>query len=109
MILESTTSLKRLNRDELLALPDDEFMLLYRIRMQAYKDCDGYWSSPEKIPKCNRCHEVIDGPKDLRKMVGMCLHPDCFAEQLEEDKKEQRGDPQNFPYFERVAKLKFDF
>ncbi len=109
MILTDMSVFSELGIEETMKLPDDEFALLYRIRMQAYKDIDKWWSSPDRVPKCSRCNKEISGPKDLRRIAGASYHPKCFKEQLEGEKQKLRGKEPYLPYFERAAKLEFPF
>ncbi len=94
-----------LDTKEIMELSDYDFAFWYRLKMQEYKEGDGWWCSKERIPKCTRCHDNIYGPKNLRRMSGMSLHPECFKEQLEQYKKENQVASYLIPFFERVAKL----
>lgn len=97
--------IRDLSESDLMDLPDDEFALYYRNKMQEYKDSDGWWSSKDRIPECAKCHEQISGPKDLRRMAGMSLHPDCFKAQLSEYIEENKTSEYYILYFERVSQL----
>ena len=66
-----------LNFPIIAKLPEEEFAKLYLALMEEYRDNYGWWSKG-KIPKCGQCHEVIEGPKDLRRYYGNSVHGNCL-------------------------------
>jgi hypothetical protein len=88
---------------KIVSMSDDEFSKYYLEKMSEYKEKDGWWSEG-KVPACFDCNEVIQGPKDLRRFYGQCLHADCFKEYYESVKFLESGIRRL--YWDRVAALK---
>lgn len=91
----------RLNYSKIDKLDDDEFIQLHLELMTEYKTQDGWWSK-NKIPHCISCNLVIPGPEQMVRYHGRTLHPDCFREEWEHEKKEY---PRFRKYWDRIARL----
>lgn len=98
---------------KILALSDEDFKLLYLMRMEEYRDKDGWWKpdpvpkpvwKASSIPECSTCHLVIPGPSELRRYVGRSFHGRCFREFY---LKERDDEPDELKrrYWDRVAAL----
>ncbi|VVB81455.1 Uncharacterised protein [uncultured archaeon] len=99
--------------EKILALSDEEFKLLYLLRMEEYRDKDGWWKEEpapkpiwkaSSIPECSKCHKVIAGPAELRRYAGRSLHGPCFRKVYG---KERNDEPDEWKrrYWDRVAEL----
>lgn len=90
-----------LDYERIVVLPERDFAQLYLELMLEYRDKDGWWSNG-KIPKCNKCHDVILSPQQLRRYYGSSMHPSCFKQFYE-----RRGDEEGImgKYWQRVANL----
>ena len=102
-----------LDYKKLLALSDEYFKLLYLIRMEEYRDKDGWWKADpvdkpvwkaSLIPECSTCHLVIPGPAELRRYVGRSFHGPCFREFYREERIDEPNELKK-RYWERVASL----
>jgi hypothetical protein len=94
--------LKFLDYSKVLALSDEDFAEFYLARMTEYKTKDGWWSKG-KIPYCSECQQPIKGAKDLRRLYGRSLHPDCFRKVYRERVSQETEIVKQ--YWDRVASL----
>ena len=89
-----------LDYDGLRKLSDEEFEEFYRENMNRY-DC---WEQGIK-PQRFRCHESIESPEQMRRYIGQTLHPDCFRQTWEEERKKEIN-KNRMEYFDRVASIR---
>ena len=92
----------RINYSEVIKFSDKDFAEFYYGLMKEYQDKDDWWADKENIPPCNRCYNEISGPKDLRRLAGRTLHPNCFSEEMNLRKIKN---PLEKKYWERVLKV----
>lgn len=89
-----------------LELSDEEFAKFYLECMSTYKDLDGCWqekNGPQGPHSCAECRETISDIKNLRRMYGLSLHPNCFIEHYNKHKSTESEHSRR--YWDRVANV----
>ena len=92
---------------KVMELNDAEFAQLNFELMDSYRTQKNGWWSEGRIPSCQRCHSVVEGPENLARYHGMKLHhTPCFQEFWKEERKDQyRNNDFMRSYWDRVASL----